>query len=127
MAAGASYSFAYAHDVQRNPSFPKRGHMCDLFDRHDPITSPCGPLDINDHRGDPEGDWSLVFHANYEDVEGTDDVLDQVVVGVADAYGLESTDGVPIFELKLDGNHIALVYGSQTVVVRSCVFSSGKF
>ncbi len=108
MAAGASYSFAYAHDVQRNPSFPKSGQMCDLYDRRDPITSLCGPLNINDHRGEPEGDWSLVFYANYKEVEGTDRVLDEVVGGVADAYGLESTDDVPIFELKLDGNHIAL-------------------
>ena len=104
-----TYSFNYAYDCQRDPAYPTTGGSCTVFSFDKPLIS------WGTNAEDYSGTWSLTYFGLYKDHSDVSSdrpasvpaQLPFIVAYVKDNYRLASTDNIPIFELKVNGNHAA--------------------
>ena len=119
-----TYSFGHAYDCQRVPAYPKKGEACTVHTFDKPLIS------WGRRAEDYSGTWSLTYLGLYKDHSDVSSdhpasvsaQLPHIVEYVKDKdhYDLTSTDNIPIFELKVGGNHVA--YG----VICAVAASDGK-
>lgn len=116
---GTTYSFNYAYDCQRNPPFPHINDSCTVYDFKYPLVS------FGEKGTQNSGGWTLTYYGLYKDHSSISsphpntvgNQLPHITPYIKSNYGLESTDNIPIFELKDGDKHIA--YGVLCAVSES--------
>ena len=97
-----SYAYTHCYDAYRSPAYPRLGETCEAYNFN-------YPLNANGEHDNTitEGTWSLTYYNKYSAISSPSDNLEYLTVSVANAYDVTDTTNVPIYELKVNGTHIA--------------------
>lgn len=114
-----SYTFGYAYDCQREPSFPTQTESCTVNRFLYPLLGYTGefPSYIPERTTKYDGNWTLTYYGLFDDHKDVNDHLPDIAKLVMEKYNLSSTSSIPIFELKDGNTHIA--YGVLCAVAEN--------
>ena len=100
-ASAEAYSFSYAYDCQRSPSFPSKGETCTASGFTYPLISWREPGNTN------SGSWTLTYIGDYKDNSSVSAQMSLIAPKVQSSYNLATTDNIPVYQLKDGNTHIA--------------------
>ena len=100
-ASAEVYSFSYAYDCQRSPSYPSKGVTCELSNFAYPL------IGWRVFGNTNAGSWTLTYIGVYKDKSSVSAQLENIAGSVRLNYNLDTEDNIPIYELKDGNTHIA--------------------